>query len=108
MAKQVTFSKRVHDRWGLPSDKKILWTMSDEKWWHGMVTCTFAKMCPEFGVERSSLISQYITKVISGKSWGMQRWAFVLPIRLSWDALALLSVYKDAKGLKCVEKLQKK
>jgi hypothetical protein len=53
MQKQVVFSKRVHDRWGLAADVKILWTMSDEKWWHGLVSRTFAKMCQELGVERS-------------------------------------------------------
>ncbi len=29
--KQVTFSKHVHNRWGLEGTRKILWTMSDEK-----------------------------------------------------------------------------
>jgi hypothetical protein len=36
--KQVNFSKRVHDRWGLPPHTKILWCMSDEKWWFGLMT----------------------------------------------------------------------
>ena len=30
--KQITFSKHVHNRWGLGPDVKVLWTMSDEKW----------------------------------------------------------------------------
>jgi hypothetical protein len=31
--KQISFSKHVHNRWGLGPDERILWTMSDEKWW---------------------------------------------------------------------------
>ena len=92
-AKQVIFSNRVHARWGLPADKKILWTMSDEKWWHGMVTRTFAKMCPELGVERSSFAVHhllYIIKVIYVKSWDTQRWAYVSLFHQSWDVLGLL------------------
>jgi hypothetical protein len=54
MRKQVLFSQRVHDGWGLLADKNNLWTMSDEKWWHGLVSRTFAKMYPELGVQRSS------------------------------------------------------
>jgi hypothetical protein len=67
MQKQAVFSKRVHDRWDLPADVKILWTMSDEKWWHGLVSRTFAKMCPELGVERSSSVvhhKNHIRKVM--------------------------------------------
>jgi hypothetical protein len=48
--KQVTFSKHVHNRWGLEGNWKILWTMSDEKWWFGLVARTFAKMCPALGI----------------------------------------------------------
>ncbi len=32
--------------------KKVLWTMSDEKWWFGLVSRTFAKMCPALGIEK--------------------------------------------------------
>jgi hypothetical protein len=42
--KQIEFSKHVHDRWGVQGSKKILWTMSDEKWWFGLAARTFAKM----------------------------------------------------------------
>ena len=30
--KQVEFSQRVFNRWGLPVGTKVLWVMSDEKW----------------------------------------------------------------------------
>jgi hypothetical protein len=50
--KQIAFSKHVHNRWGLGPNAKILWTMSDEKWWFGLVTRTFAKMCPTLGIEK--------------------------------------------------------
>jgi hypothetical protein len=76
MAKQVVFSTRVHARWGttVSEDKKILWTMSDEKWWHGMVTRTFAKMCSELGVERSSFAvhhKSHIRKVMGHATVGI-------------------------------------
>jgi hypothetical protein len=51
-AKQIEFSKHVHNRWGLPANCKILWTMSDEKWWFGLVSRTFAKMCPALGIDK--------------------------------------------------------
>jgi hypothetical protein len=63
MQKQFVFSKRVHDRWVLPADVKILWTLSDEKWWHGLVSRTFAKMCPELGVERSSFAVHHKNRI---------------------------------------------
>jgi hypothetical protein len=50
--KQIDFSKHVHARWGLAEDRKILWTMSDEKWWFGLVSRTFAKMCPALGIKK--------------------------------------------------------
>jgi hypothetical protein len=74
MQKQVVFSKRVHDRWGIPVGVKILWTMSDEKWWHGLVSRTFAKMCPELGVERSSFAvhhKSHIRKVMGHATVGI-------------------------------------
>ena len=74
MQKQVVFSKRVHDRWGIPEGVKILWTMSDEKWWHGLVSRTFAKMCPELGVERSSFAvhhKSHIRKVMGHATVGI-------------------------------------
>jgi hypothetical protein len=51
-AKQIEFSKHVHRKWGLPDNQKVLWTMSDEKWWFGLVSRTFAKMCPALGIEK--------------------------------------------------------
>jgi hypothetical protein len=51
--KQVIFSQRVQNRWGLPPHSTILWCMSDEKWWFGLIARTFAKMCPELGVEKN-------------------------------------------------------
>jgi hypothetical protein len=48
--KQITFSTHVHNRWGLGENVKVLWTMSDEKWWFGSVSRTFAKMCPALGI----------------------------------------------------------
>jgi hypothetical protein len=41
--KQIDFCKHVHNRWGLAENAKYLWTMSDEKWWFGLVARTFAK-----------------------------------------------------------------
>ena len=42
----------MHNRWGLPKEQRILWTMSDEKWWFGLVSRTFAKMCPAIGIAK--------------------------------------------------------
>jgi hypothetical protein len=50
--KQIQFSKHVHDRWGVQGSRKILWTMSDEKWWFGLDARTFAKMCPALGIKK--------------------------------------------------------
>ncbi len=50
--KQIEFSKHVHNRWGLEGTRKILWTMSDEKWWFGLVARAFAKMCPALGIRK--------------------------------------------------------
>jgi hypothetical protein len=50
--KQIDFSAHVHNRWGLQGNRKILWTMSDEKWWFGLVSRTFAKMCPALGFKK--------------------------------------------------------
>ena len=49
---QIEFSKHVHARWGVAGNRKILWTMSDEKWWFGLVSRTFAKMCPALGIKK--------------------------------------------------------
>ena len=57
--KQVNFAKRVHNRWGLAPHTKILWCMSDEKWWFGLIARTFAKMCPELGVEKKSFSAHH-------------------------------------------------
>ncbi len=50
--KQIDFSLHVHNRWGVEGNRKILWTMSDEKWWFGLVARTFAKMCPALGIKK--------------------------------------------------------
>jgi hypothetical protein len=45
------YTKRI--RPGLvEGNRKILWTMSDEKWWFGLVARTFAKMCPALGIKK--------------------------------------------------------
>jgi hypothetical protein len=75
--KQVSFAKRVHDRWGLPLHTKILWCMSDEKWWFGLVARTFAKMCPELGVEKKSFSAHHkshINKVMGHATVGYMFW----------------------------------
>ena len=41
--KQVAFSRRVMQRWGLAANTKILWVHLDEKWFHGIVPRTNAK-----------------------------------------------------------------
>lgn len=33
--------------------------MSDEKWWFGLIARTFAKMCPELGVEKKSVSAHH-------------------------------------------------
>ena len=48
--KQVDFSKHVHNRWGLPPGKKVLWIMSDEKWFHSLVPRSNAKTCKELRI----------------------------------------------------------
>jgi hypothetical protein len=55
-AKQVAFSRRVQDLWGLDrvENKKILWLMCDEKWFSGLVPRTNAKACAELGIEKQS------------------------------------------------------
>jgi hypothetical protein len=52
--KQVAFSRRVMQRWGLPANTKILWVHLDEKWFHGIVPRTNAKACPELGIAKTS------------------------------------------------------
>jgi hypothetical protein len=37
--------------------------MSDEKWWFGLIARTFAKMCPELGIEKN--LSRHITSPTS-------------------------------------------
>jgi hypothetical protein len=50
--KQIDISKHVLNLWGLNKGTKVLRTMSDEKWWFGLVSRTFAKMCPALGIEK--------------------------------------------------------
>jgi hypothetical protein len=41
--------------------------MSDEKWWFGLVARTFAKMCPELGIEKKAFSAHrksHINKVM--------------------------------------------
>jgi hypothetical protein len=66
--KQVCFSRRVHDRWGLAEGSKILWIHCDEKWFHGIVPRTNAKACPELGIHKSSHTAhhkKHIAKVMA-------------------------------------------
>ena len=71
--KQIAFSKHVHNRWGLPENLKVLWTMSDEKWWFGLVSRTFAKMCPALGIEKEVFSvhhKKHISKVMAHATVG--------------------------------------
>jgi hypothetical protein len=52
--KQVAFSLRVHNRWWLPAGTKILWIMSDEKWFHSLVPRSNAKACEDLGIPMES------------------------------------------------------
>ncbi len=52
--KQVEFSRRVQQRWGLTTAQKILWIHCDEKWFHGIVPRTNGKACPELGIDTQS------------------------------------------------------
>ncbi len=65
--KQVAFSRRVMQRWGLLEKTKILWIHLDEKWFHGIVPRTNAKACPELGIEKTSFSAhhkKHIAKVM--------------------------------------------
>ena len=71
--KQISFSKHVHNRWGLGENVKILWTMSDEKWWFGLVSHTFAKMCPALGIGKEVFSvhhKKHISKVMAHATVG--------------------------------------
>jgi hypothetical protein len=71
--KQVEFSKHVQDRWGLEENAKVLWTMSDEKWWYGLVSRSFAKMCPALGIEKEVFSvhhKKHIAKVMAHATVG--------------------------------------
>jgi hypothetical protein len=71
--KQIEFSKNVHSKWGLADDAKVLWTMSDEKWWFGLVSRTFAKMCPALGIEKEVFSvhhKKHISKVMAHATVG--------------------------------------
>ncbi len=52
--KQVAFSRRVQQRWGLEPGTKFLWIHCDEKWFHEIVPRTNAKACSELGIEQTS------------------------------------------------------
>ena len=52
--KQVAFSRRMQQRWGLEPGTKILWIHCDEKWFHGIVPRTNAKACAELGIAKTS------------------------------------------------------
>ena len=71
--KQVEFGKHVNAFWSLPAGTKVLWTMSDEKWWHGLVLRTFAKKCPALGIEKEIFTchhKNHIGKVIAHATVG--------------------------------------
>ena len=71
--KQIAFSTHVHNRLGLPPNTKVLWTMSDEKWWFGLVSRTFAKMCPALGIEKEVFSvhhKKHISKVMAHATVG--------------------------------------
>ncbi len=71
--KQIAFSRHVHNRWGLPNDQRILWTMSDEKWWFELVSWTFAKMCPALGIAKEVFAvhhKKHISKVMAHATVG--------------------------------------
>jgi hypothetical protein len=71
-AKQVTFSKDVHNRWGLPG-QKFLWLMSDEKWFWGLVARSNAKAIPELGLHKTSYSAHHknhIAKVMAHATVG--------------------------------------
>jgi hypothetical protein len=71
--KQIAFSHHVHNRWGLAPDQRILWTMSDEKWWFGLVARTFAKMCPALGIKKEVFAvhhKKHISKVMAHATVG--------------------------------------
>jgi hypothetical protein len=69
-AKQVSFSKRVHNMWGLDvalHPKILLWIMCDEKWFSGLVPRTNAKACAELGIGKESYSAhhkKHIAKVM--------------------------------------------
>jgi hypothetical protein len=72
--KQIEFGKHVQAFWNLPANtKKVLWTMSDEKWWHGLVLRTFSKMCPALGIDKESFTchhKNHIGKVMAHATVG--------------------------------------
>jgi hypothetical protein len=71
--KQINFSQHVRNRWGLGDNAKILWTMSDEKWWFGLVARTFAKMCPALGIEKEVFSvhhKKHISKIMAHATVG--------------------------------------
>jgi hypothetical protein len=78
--KQITFSKHVHNRWGLGvgDNVKVIWTMSDEKWWLGLVSRTFAlckdvQMCPALGIGKEVFSvhhKKHISKVMAHATVG--------------------------------------
>ncbi len=67
-AKQVAFSKHVHNKWGLGAEvKKILWVVCDEKWFHGLAPRSNAKACEERGIQKQSYSAhhkKHIAKVV--------------------------------------------
>jgi hypothetical protein len=71
--KQIDFSTHVRNKWGLVEDVKVLWTMSDEKWWFGLVSRTFAKMCPALGIDKEVFSvhhKKHISKIMSHATVG--------------------------------------
>jgi hypothetical protein len=77
-AKQVAFSRRVHNLWELNKEEhqKILWIMCDEKWFSGLVPHTNAKAW--WSLELQNSHTQHITKNIWLRLWFTALWVFVL------------------------------
>ena len=74
--KQVLFSQRVHNRWDLDktAHPKILWIMSDEKWFYAMISRRNAKCCEELGIKKQSFSAhhkKHIAKVMAHATVGM-------------------------------------
>ncbi len=75
--KQVAFGKHVHayelESIYLPTPRCCGRYMSDEKWWHGLVLRTFAKICSALGIEKEVFTchrKNHIAKVMAHATVG--------------------------------------